>query len=80
MKHWQTVYLFQHGAIRKIRAYPTRMGRMWRDALGIEYPARMIKPELSTPEIARFNQCEAVRQVERTAIQKLIHPENFKEA
>ena len=68
---YKTVYLFQHGAIRRIRAYPTRMGRMWRDDMGLEYPARMVKFELSP--------AEADRQADRTAIQKLIHPENYKE-
>ena len=77
---YQTVYLFQHGAIRRIRAYSTRMGRMWRDEMGLEYPARMVKSELSPAETDHFNQCEAARQADRTALQKLIHPENYEEA
>ena len=77
---YQTVYLFQHGAIRRIRAYSTRMGRMWRDEMGLEYPNRMIKLELTPAETVHFNQCEADRQAERTALQKLIHPENYEEA
>lgn len=76
---YKPVYLFQHGSIRRIRAYPTRMGRMWRDDMGLEYPARMVKTELSPTEAVLFNQCEAARQADRTAIQKLIHPENYKE-
>lgn len=76
---YQTVYLFQHGAIRRIRAYPTRQGTMWRDEMGLEYPARMVKFELSPAEAAIFDQCEADRQADRTALQKLIHPENYKE-
>ena len=81
MKHtYQTVFLFQHGAIRRIRAYTTRMGRMWRDEMGLEYPNRMIRAELTDPRhIALFAECEAARQADRTAIQKLIHPENYNE-
>ena len=80
-KHpYQTVYLFQFGAIRRIRAYPTRQGTMWRDEMGREYPNRMIRAELTDPRhIALFAECEADRQAERTATQKLIHPENYKE-
>ena len=78
-KKWETVYLFQFGAIRRIRAYPTRQGTMWRDEMGLEYPARMVKSELSPAETVHFNQCEAARQADRTALQKLIHPENYQE-
>ena len=77
---YKPVYLFQHGSIRRIRAYPTRQGTMWRDEMGLEYPNRMIKSELSPAEAAIFDRCEADRQADRTALQKLIHPENYKEA
>ena len=76
---YQTVYLFHAGGIRRIEAYSTRMGRMWRDEMGLEYPARMVKSELSPAETDHFNQCEAARQADRTALQKLIHPENYEE-
>lgn len=76
---YTTVYLFQLGAIRRIRAYPTRQGAMWRDEMGLEYPNRMIKQELTPAEAAIFDQCEADRQADRTALQKLIHPENYEE-
>jgi hypothetical protein len=77
---YETVYLFQFGAIRRIRAYPTRQGTMWRDEMGLEYPNRMIKLELTPAEAAIFDRCEADRQADRAALQKLIHPENYEEA
>lgn len=77
---WQDVYLFQFGSIRRIRAYPTRQNTKWRDELGCEYPNRMIRQQLTYPKhIALFEQCERDRQYERTAVQHMIHPENYKE-
>lgn len=67
-KKYQDVYLFQHDSIRRIRAYPTRMGRMWRDELGCEYPVRMVKAELTDPkDIAKYEDCERYRKKVRKA-------------
>lgn len=67
-KKYQEVYLFQHDSIRRIRAYSTRMGRMWRDELGREYPARMVKTELTDPkDIAKYEKCEQIRKADRKA-------------
>lgn len=67
-KLWQNVYLFQHGAIRCIRAYPTRMGRMWRDELGREYPVSMVKTELTDPrDISKYEETQRLHQAERNA-------------
>ena len=80
MKHWQDVYLFQFGSIRRICAYPTRQNTMWRDELGREYPNRMIRQQLTDPKhVELFERCERDRQAERTDVQKLIHPENYME-
>lgn len=79
-KNWQYVYLFQFGAIRRIRACPTRMDTMWRDEMGLEYPNHMIRTELTDPRhIALFKRCERERRLEREAVQRLIHPENYTE-
>ena len=79
MRHtYQIAFLYRKGSISAVRVRPvTRQGKTYyRDTLGVEYPARMVKLDLDDSDRDTFVASYNRDLREMYNVNKVIHPED----